>query len=97
MRFDKPKSIGSALQDFLDRFPQKKKLKQGMVLSSWEEVVGERIASQTRDLHFEGDKLVMKVSNQVWRHEIHANRFSIARRLNDKVGGQVVSELIVRS
>lgn len=97
MRFDKPKPIGKALQDFLDRFPQKKKLKQGMVLSSWEEVVGERIASQTRDLHFEGDKLVMKVSNQVWRHEIHANRFSIAKRLNDKVGGQVVSEVIVRS
>ena len=97
MRFDKPKPIGNALQDFLDRFPQKKKLKQGMVLSSWKEVVGERIASQTSDLHFEGDKLVMKVSNQVWRHEIHANRFSIAKRLNEKVGSQVVGELIIRS
>ena len=97
MRFDKPKPIGHALKDFLDRFPQKKKLKQGMVLASWKEVVGERIASQTHDLHFEGNKLVMKVSNQVWRHEIHANRYSIAKRLNAKVGDEVVSELIVRS
>ncbi|MBO6523356.1 MAG: DUF721 domain-containing protein [Balneolaceae bacterium] len=96
MRFDKPKPISSALQDFLDKFPQKKKLKQGMILSAWEQVVGERIASQTDDLHFEGEKLVCRVKNPVWRHEIHANRFSIAKRLNAKVKGQVVGDIIVR-
>ncbi len=96
MRFDKPKSIGSALQDFLEKFPQKKKLRQGIILSAWEAVVGERIASQTEDLHFEGDKLVCRVKNPVWRHEIHANRFSIAKRLNAKVKGQAVGDIIVR-
>ena len=96
MRFDKPKSLSTALQDFLDKFPQKKKLKQGMILSAWESVVGERIASQTEDLHFEGDKLVCRVKNPVWRHEIHANRFNIAKRLNAKVRGQVVADIIVR-
>lgn len=96
MRFDKPKPIGSALQDFLDKFPQKKKLRQGMILSAWEDVVGERISSQTEELHFEGDKLVCKVKNPVWRYEIHANRFSIAKRLNAKVKGQVVGDIIVR-
>lgn len=67
-----------------------------MILSAWAEVVGERIASQTEDLHFEGNKLVCKVKNQVWRHEIHANRFSIAKKLNTKVKGQVVGDIIVR-
>ncbi|MBO6537026.1 MAG: DUF721 domain-containing protein [Balneolaceae bacterium] len=97
MRFDKPKKLGSELQNFLDRFPNKKKLKQGMVLSIWAEVVGERIAKHTEDLHFEGDKLACKVSNQVWRHEIHANRFNIAKRLNERMQGQVVADIIVRS
>lgn len=97
MRFDKPKSLGSALQDYLEKFPQKKKLKQGMILAAWPEVVGERIAAQTSDLHFEGDKLVCSVRNQVWRHEIHSNRFGIAKRLNAKVKGQVVADIIVRS
>lgn len=97
MRYDKPKSLGSALQDFLDRFPHKKKMRQGMVLAVWKEVVGERIASQAEDLHFEGDKLVCKVRNQVWRHEIHSNRFSIAKRLNTRVKAQVVADIIVRS
>ncbi|HAW79489.1 MAG TPA: DUF721 domain-containing protein, partial [Balneola sp.] len=35
--------------------------------------------------------------NQVWRHEIHANRFNIAKRLNAKVKAQVVGDIIVRS
>jgi predicted nucleic acid-binding Zn ribbon protein len=97
MRFSKPKTLGNALQDFLDKHPQKKKMRQGMVLAVWPEIVGERIATQTQDLHFEGDKLACKVSNQVWRHEIHANRFSIAKRINARVKGQVVADIIVRS
>jgi len=97
VRFDTPKKLGSELQQFLDRFPNKKKLKQGMVLSIWEEVVGERIASHTEDLHFEGDKLACKVKNQVWRHEIHANRFNIAKRINQRMKSQVVADIIVRS
>ncbi len=97
MRFDDPKEIGPVLKDFLNKFPQKKKLKQGMALSVWKEIVGERIASETEDLHFEGDKLVMRVKHPSWRHEIHANRYSIAKKLNAKVGGKTVSEIIVRS
>ena len=97
MRFDKPKKLGSELQSFIDRFPNKKKLRQGMVLSVWEEVVGERIAEHTEDLHFEGDKLACKVKNQVWRHEIHANRFNIAKRINQRIKSQVVAYIIVRS
>ncbi|MCG8374705.1 MAG: DUF721 domain-containing protein [Balneolales bacterium] len=97
MRLDKPKALGNALRDFLDQFPQKRKLQQGMVLAVWQEVVGERIASQTEDLHFEGNKLACKVRNQVWRHEIHANRFGIAKRLNQKVGARIVADIIVRA
>ena len=54
MNFDKPKKLSDSLQDYLERFPQKKKLKQGMILAAWQEVVGERIASQTKEVHFEG-------------------------------------------
>jgi len=68
-----------------------------MVLSAWKDVVGERIASQVTDIHFESGKLIIKVSNQVWRHEIHANRFNIAKRLNAKVKSQIVGDIIVRS
>lgn len=97
MRFDTPKSLSSVLEEFLEKFPQKKKLKQGMILSAFEEVVGKRMASEVEDLHFEGNKLVMKVKHPSWRHEIHGNRFSIAKKLNAKVKGDVIGDIIVRS
>ncbi|MDR9419537.1 DUF721 domain-containing protein [Gracilimonas sp.] len=97
MRFDTPKSLSSVLEEFIEKFPQKRKLKQGMVLATFEEVVGKRLASEVEDLHFEGNKLAMKVSHPSWRHEIHANRFSIAKRLNEKVKSDIISDIIVRS
>jgi hypothetical protein len=97
MRFDPPKSLSSVLEDFLEKFPQKRKLKQGMILSAFEEVVGTRMASEVEDLHFEGNKLAMKVKHPAWRQEIHGNRFSIAKKLNSKVKGDVISDIIVRS
>ena len=95
MRLDKPKSLSEALQQFLDRYPHQKKLRQGLVLAKWGDVVGPKIAEQTHDLYFQGSILTCVVSNAVWRHEIHANRFHIAKRLNDSVDHKVVQELKV--
>ena len=93
MRLDKPTSLSEALKKFLDRYPHQKKLRQGMVLAG--EVVGPKIAEQTHDVYFQGSILTCVVSNAVWRHEIHANRFHIAKRLNDAVDHTVVRELKV--
>jgi len=93
----KPESIEHILKNFLKKIPQKTELRRGMVLHFWPEVVGDNISSVTKNLRFEGDKLFVNVESDVWRHEIHANRYSIVKRLNDKVGSKVVKEIVVRA
>lgn len=93
----KPQSLDKLLKDFMKRIPHRTELKRGMILHVWPDVVGEKIASVTKNLHFEGDRLVMEVDNPAWRHEIHANRYSIAKKLNDKVDAKIVKEIIVRA
>lgn len=93
----KPQSMNQLLKEFMKKIPHQSELKRGMVLHFWPAVVGERISSVTQNLHFEGNRLVMNVDNEAWRHEIHSNRFSIAKRLNEKVGSKVVKEIIVRA
>lgn len=93
----KPQSIGTVLQKVLQSLPHQKKVKRGMVLHYWPEVVGEQIAAATRELRFEGDRLVVYVDHTAWRHEIHMNRVTIRKKLNEKVGSEVVKELVVRS
>ncbi len=77
--------------------PHQTELKRGMVLHLWPTVVGERMNEVIKDVRFEGNKLIVKVENEAWRHEIHMNRFSIAKKLNDRVDSKVVKEIIVRA
>lgn len=93
---NKPKPLSELVKGFLDDVPYKKKLKRAMVVSFWAETVGSQINAETENVHFEHGNLVVHVKNSAWRHEIHMKRFSIAKRLNDKVGGNIVKEIIVR-
>lgn len=96
-RSNSPKLLRDALKDFLDDYPHRKRLRRGMILSIWEQTVGERIAEETENIHFERGNLVVHVKNPAWRQEIHMKRFSITKRLNDKVGEKIVKEIVVRS
>lgn len=98
-RFKKnnPKSLRELIKGYLDDYPHRKRLKRGMILSLWEETVGEAIATQTENLHFKNGKLVVRVKNPAWRQEIHMKRFSIAKKLNTQVGEKIIKEIVVRS
>ncbi len=92
-----PKSMNELLKEFMKKIPQQTELKRGMVLYQWPEVVGEQINSITKSLKFEGNRLIVTVSTEAWRYELHANRFSITKRLNEKVESKVVKEIVVRT
>jgi predicted nucleic acid-binding Zn ribbon protein len=96
-RSDPPKPLKDVLKDFMDNVPHRKRLKRGMILSLWTETVGEGIAEQARNVHFEHGNLVIHVKNPAWRNEIHMKRYSIAKQLNDQVGEKVIKEIVVRS
>ncbi|TVR26959.1 MAG: DUF721 domain-containing protein [Balneolaceae bacterium] len=93
----KPQSMNQLLKEFMRKMPHQTELKRGMVLHLWPSVVGERMNEVIKDVRFEGNKLIVKVENEAWRHEIHMNRFSIAKKLNDRVDSKVVKEIIVRA
>lgn len=96
-RSNTPKPLKDALKDFLESYPHRKRLKRGMILSLWEQTVGERIAEETENVHFERGNLVVHVQNPAWRQEIHMKRFSIAKKLNEKVDEKIIKEIVVRS
>jgi len=94
---NKPQSMDKLLKEFMKKIPHRTKLQRGMILHVWPEVVGDKIAAVSKNLHFEGNRLVVETETGAWRHEIHMNRFSIAKRLNDKVGSKIVKEIVVRA
>lgn len=87
--------MNELLKEFMKRIPQKTEFNRGMVLHAWPEVVGEQIQAATKKLKFEGSTLKVTMTSEAWRYELHANRFSIAKKLNTHVGAKVVKEIVV--
>jgi predicted nucleic acid-binding Zn ribbon protein len=92
-----PKSMNELLKEFMKRIPRQTELKRGMVLHVWPDVVGEKINGITKKVRFDGTSLIVTVTTEAWRYELHANRFSIAKKLNERVDSNVVKEIIVRT
>lgn len=92
-----PKPLKDLIRNYLKDFPEKKRLKKGMILSLWPVVVGEAIARQSENLHFEGDKLIVNVRDTMWRHELHMQRYAIMKKLNKEVQEEIIREIIVRA
>lgn len=90
-----PKPLSALLEDFVETFPARTKLKRGMVLSVFKNVVGPRIYEQVSSVWFKEDVLFVKVSSQAWRHELHFQRESIRYRLNRRVKEDIISKVIV--
>lgn len=92
----KPRAIGDLLKDFVDDYPARKKLKRGMVLSVFPKTAGKRIMEQVEEFWFTGNKLFIKVKDQAWRQELHLQRNTLKKKLNDSVREEIVEEIIVR-
>ncbi len=92
-----PVLFSDALKAYLEKFPHRRQLKRGMILSLWPEVVGSSIALQCRDLYFKGSTLYVHVSSSAWRHELHMQRFAIMKRLNEEVKEEIIREIIVKN
>lgn len=89
--------MSELLKEFMKKIPQQTELRRGMVMHLWPDVVGDQINSITKKLRFEGNRLIVTVNSEAWRFELHANRFSIAKKLNDRVQSKVVKEIVVRT
>ncbi len=90
-----PEPLEHLLNVFIERFPQKKAMKRGIILHMFPKIVGERVASECVQLKFNGSTLLVRIPNPAWRHEVHMQRFSILTKLNAEVNEEIIKELVV--
>jgi predicted nucleic acid-binding Zn ribbon protein len=88
-----PESLGDILARKLKSLGVAKKLKEASVSDVWSEVVGEAIAAHTEPIRCENGKLLVKVDNPVWRHELIYQKPNFLRKLNGKLGEHVVDDI----
>jgi predicted nucleic acid-binding Zn ribbon protein len=88
-----PLSLSSILPEVLKEFGLEKKAMNYSVLTSWEEIVGPKVAAVTKAERLERGVLTVKVANSVWRYELTLHSKSILQKIATQYGPGVVTEI----
>lgn len=88
--------IGDILEEFFKRPYIAARLAESRLPELWREIVGEHVASMTRELRLENNILHIKMTSSLLRHELFHQRDALMREINRRSGVTLVRSVIVR-
>lgn len=89
-------SLGEALNEFLRKSRLKGDIQALQIDDVWEEIMGKTVARYTDKLQIIGDKLFITTSVAPLKHELMYQRQKIVQRVNEKLGKNVISEVVIK-
>jgi hypothetical protein len=89
-------TMKEALAEMLRNTRLERGLNETKIYNAWEQVMGAAITKYTRNLHIEKSTLFVELSSASLREELSYGRSKIVKMLNDAVGTEVITEVILR-
>ncbi len=93
-RSNHPEQIGKILTKSLRNLRIDRRIKEESVVLNWNQLVGERIASQANPLKVRDSILFVSVENASWRNELHFMKRKIMEELNQSVKDNVIKDIV---
>lgn len=87
-----PWRLKEVIPEALKKAGGKEKLKRGLVLAAWREVVGRELAQLSEPLALEEGTLTVRVADPVTAHQLTYSRLALLRRYEERFPG-VVKEI----
>ena len=81
--------LKEVIPEALKRAGGKERLKRGLVLAAWREVVGRELAQITEPVALEGGVLLVQVPDPVVAHQLTYSRLALLRRYEERFPGMV--------
>jgi predicted nucleic acid-binding Zn ribbon protein len=92
-RRSSPVSAGKALEHLLEGLGLKQRLAERELLEAWPQVVGDKIASQSRVVDIEDGVLTIEADQAAWRQELTLLIPEIKAKYNEMYGAGTVKEI----
>jgi len=89
-------NIGDVLKDFIKANKLQSGLDKVDVKEAWFNVMGEAIDKYTTQVKLERDTLFVALSSSVLREELSYGREKIIRLLNEELGKELITKLVLR-
>jgi predicted nucleic acid-binding Zn ribbon protein len=90
------RKINEVLKEFLRENNLDIRLKERELVESWEEMVGRTINRATKNIYIRHRKLFVVLSSSVVRNELYMLKDEIVRKLNERIGEQIITELVLK-
>ncbi len=96
-RMSFPRLLPGLVQESLAGLGLAERLREAEIWRIWPEVVGEALACRTRPLRIINGTLTVAVSSAPWMQEIRFMTAMMKEKLNDRLGADVVSEIVLKA
>jgi predicted nucleic acid-binding Zn ribbon protein len=90
------KMLKTAIDEMLRDFRIEDKLTEVTIQTMWPDMVGKTIAKQTKGLYLRNGVLYIVLLSAALREEISYSKTKIAEKINRKLGGMIVKEVVVK-
>lgn len=85
--------IGSIIEAMVARLGIKKQLRRAQTLTEWPDIVGERIAGETKADHIRNTILFVSCSSPMWAQELGLLKPTIIKKIRERVGPGIVTDI----
>jgi len=92
-----PKPLSDLMPEALSGLGLSERLREAEIWRLWPEIVGQAIATQAQPLRIIGGTLTVAVSSGPWMQELTYLKAMMKSKLNGRLGGEVVKEIVLRS
>jgi hypothetical protein len=87
--------IGWVLKKFFIELGIERPVLKYQALFIWHEVVVRKISNVTEPKRISGNRLFVRVLNDAWRNELVFYKKDIINRLNERLGSEIIEEIIL--
>jgi len=89
-------NIKEVLHAWVESLKYKGKFNQSKIKMIWADVMGASINNQTQDMLLVRKKLSVTINSSVLKQELSYGRDKIKNLLNEELGAELISEVIIR-
>lgn len=87
--------LAQAIEEWVKQANLGKRMQEADLFDRWEELVGAAVAEKATPLRLERGRLVLKVANSTWRHQLLFMRRELIATLNGHFGETFIKEIVM--
>ena len=88
-------TLKEALNQLLDSYKLKSKVKSVELIGQWEKLVGSMIAKHTKDIYLRDSVLIWKFDSSALKQEVTMMKSRMIKHLNKEMGEELIKDIKV--